>query len=249
LLDGTVVNASSSKTTIRTPHSAHRYRVCPSSDRLRSGGSSRPSARRRLDANLVAERKFQRTSADRCHRLPGGSLQCVSDRPEGFEWCVNVPASTGTASSIANSDDGRLHAIGQGQHGVFTKRRQTLFLNRGDRGVDGAATRRVVDRAHDRGEQRGGEAWLWTVDPESVARAHSPWSPGVSIRRNGGRLVQFPAGSRRGRIPAVIVEDRAPLIVVDVIEADRPDARFPSELGKFGPPPVPKQTVLGLRLG
>src|SRR5882672_3507301 len=52
-LDGTVVNTSSSTTTITTPHSAHRTRACPSSDRLRTGGSSRPSVRRQLDANLV----------------------------------------------------------------------------------------------------------------------------------------------------------------------------------------------------
>jgi len=40
---------------------------------------------------------------------------------------------------------------------------------------------------------------VWAVTA-SWMRAHSAWSPGVSIRRTGRRLVQFPAGSRRGSI-------------------------------------------------
>jgi outer membrane protein assembly factor BamB len=82
-----------------------------------------------LDANLVPEWKFQNTNTESCHRLADGSLQCVSDHPYGFEWCVNAPAVDVNGTVYANSEDGRLYAIDQGQHGVFTKARQRLFLN------------------------------------------------------------------------------------------------------------------------
>ena len=56
-------------------------------------------------------------------------MQCVSDHPEGFEWCVNTPVVDGNGVVYANSEDGRLYAIGQGHEGVFTAPAQSLFLN------------------------------------------------------------------------------------------------------------------------
>jgi len=56
-------------------------------------------------------------------------VTCVNDRPDNFEWCINAPAIAGDGTVYANSEDGRLYAIDQGQHGVFTKPRQALFLN------------------------------------------------------------------------------------------------------------------------
>jgi hypothetical protein len=82
-----------------------------------------------LDANLVPEWKFQNTNTQSCQRQPDGPLQCVSDHPQGFEWCVNTPVVDGNGVVYANSEDGRLYAIGQGHEGVFTTPAQSLFLN------------------------------------------------------------------------------------------------------------------------
>ena len=82
-----------------------------------------------LDANLVPEWRFQNTNTESCQRLADGSLHCVSDHPQGFEWCVNAPAVDRNDVVYANSEDGRLYAIDQGRHGVFTEPKQTLFLN------------------------------------------------------------------------------------------------------------------------
>jgi hypothetical protein len=79
-----------------------------------------------LDTNLVPEWKFQNTETQSCTRT-GGSLSCVTDHPRGFEWCVNAPAVDANGVVYANSEDGNVYAIGQGQ-GVFTTPRQRLFL-------------------------------------------------------------------------------------------------------------------------
>ena len=39
---------------------------------------------------------------------------CVSDHPDGFEWCVNAPLVDGNGTVYANSEGGNLYAIGQG---------------------------------------------------------------------------------------------------------------------------------------
>jgi hypothetical protein len=82
-----------------------------------------------LSANLQAEWKFQSTNTQSCTRNPGGSLNCVSDHPNGFEWCVNAPAIDMNGTVYANSEDGNLYTIPQGNTGVFTKPKQSIFLN------------------------------------------------------------------------------------------------------------------------
>ena len=51
-------------------------------------------------------------------------MTCVSDHPDGFEWCINQPAVDANGVAYANSEDGFLYAIGRG--GVAVGR---IFLN------------------------------------------------------------------------------------------------------------------------
>jgi hypothetical protein len=68
-----------------------------------------------LDANLNIEWQFQSTTIDVNH-------------PNGYEWCVNAPAIDSKGVVSANSEDGNVYAIAQGNTGVFTTPKQKLFL-------------------------------------------------------------------------------------------------------------------------
>ena len=67
-----------------------------------------------LDAALNVEWRFKSTNTESCDRLPDGELSCVSDHPEGFEWCVNALAVDARGTVYVNSEDGNLYAINQG---------------------------------------------------------------------------------------------------------------------------------------
>jgi outer membrane protein assembly factor BamB len=82
-----------------------------------------------LSASLQVEWKFQSTNTQSCFRNPDGSLNCVSDHPNGFEWCINAPAIDMNGTVYANSEDGNLYTLPQGNTGVFTKPKQSIFLN------------------------------------------------------------------------------------------------------------------------
>lgn len=82
-----------------------------------------------LNANLVPEWKFLNTETQSCSRQPDGSLSCVTDHPNGFEWCINAPAVDRDGVVYANSEDGNIYSIDQGHTGVFTTPKQRLFLN------------------------------------------------------------------------------------------------------------------------
>lgn len=64
-----------------------------------------------LDADLVPEWTLTNTNTESCARQPDGSIACVDDHPEGFEWCVNQPAVDRDGVIYANSEDGYLYAI------------------------------------------------------------------------------------------------------------------------------------------
>jgi outer membrane protein assembly factor BamB len=67
-----------------------------------------------LSSTLQPEWRFQSTNTRSCHRAPSGALRCVSDHPEGFEWCINAPAVDSAGTVYATSEDGYLYAIAQG---------------------------------------------------------------------------------------------------------------------------------------
>jgi hypothetical protein len=68
-----------------------------------------------LDANLNVEWQFQSTTIDANH-------------PNGYEWCVNAPAIDSNGVVYANSEDGNVYAIPQGNTGVFNTPQQKMFL-------------------------------------------------------------------------------------------------------------------------
>jgi hypothetical protein len=82
-----------------------------------------------LSPSLQVEWQFQSTNTQSCHKNSDGSLSCVNDHPGGFEWCINMPAVDSAGNVYANSEDGQLYVIGQGNTGVFTTSASHLFLN------------------------------------------------------------------------------------------------------------------------
>jgi outer membrane protein assembly factor BamB len=67
-----------------------------------------------LDQNLKVQWQFKSTNTQSCSRNPDGTQSCVSDHPNGFEWCVNGHLVDANGVVYANSEDGNLYAIGQG---------------------------------------------------------------------------------------------------------------------------------------
>jgi hypothetical protein len=69
---------------------------------------------------LNIEWSFRNTNTQSCTRNSDGSISCVSDHPDGFEWCVNAAVVDSTGTVFVNSEDGNLYTIGQG--GVMLQR-------------------------------------------------------------------------------------------------------------------------------
>ena len=80
-----------------------------------NGNVTGPFYIRQLSADLgTVEWTFRSTNTESCRRNADGTLDCVSDHPNGFEWCINAPAVDALGNVYANSEDGRLYVIAQG---------------------------------------------------------------------------------------------------------------------------------------
>jgi hypothetical protein len=64
-----------------------------------------------LDAALQPVWQFKSTETNSCVRAADGTVQCTSDHPSGFEWCINAPAIDRDGTMYGNSEDGNLYAI------------------------------------------------------------------------------------------------------------------------------------------
>jgi hypothetical protein len=109
-----------------------------------------------LNANLVPEWKFHSIETKSCTRQPDGTLQCVSNHPNGFEWCINAPAVEASHNVYVESEDGNAYVIPPGHTGVFdmnTPGVQRLFLQR-RRIIFADYTRPVESIAHGKRHDR-----------------------------------------------------------------------------------------------
>ena len=82
-----------------------------------------------LDPNLNVEWKFQSTNTQSCKRNSNGAVTCSTTNPNGFEWCINMPAVDANGTVYVTSEDGNIYALPQGNSGVFTTPAANLFLN------------------------------------------------------------------------------------------------------------------------
>ena len=82
-----------------------------------------------LDPNLNIQWQFQSTNTQSCTRNANGTLSCSTTNPNGFEWCINMPAVDAGGNVYVTSEDGNVYVLPQGNSGVFTSPSAHLFLN------------------------------------------------------------------------------------------------------------------------
>lgn len=88
--------------------------VCPTDRTATNPASPEEYFVSQLSPNLNLEWSFKNTNTQSCTRNPNGSITCVSDHPNSFEWCVNAAVIDANGVVFANSEDGNLFAISQG---------------------------------------------------------------------------------------------------------------------------------------
>lgn len=98
--------------------------VCPS-DRTKAYPNN-PAAFfiTQLSPELKAEWQYKNTNHKSCVRHSNGKVTCVSDHPDGFEWCVNAAGVDKNGTVYGNAEDAVVYAIKQG--GLKSS---SIFLN------------------------------------------------------------------------------------------------------------------------
>ncbi len=67
-----------------------------------------------LSSDMSVEWQYRLANDKSCLRHEDGSVTCVADHPEGFEWCINAPAIDANGTVYANGEDGVVYAVPQG---------------------------------------------------------------------------------------------------------------------------------------
>jgi hypothetical protein len=88
--------------------------ICPEDRTATNPASPEEYFVSQLSPNMTIEWSFKNTNTLSCTRNSDGTITCVSDHPNSFEWCVNAPAIDANGVVYANSEDGNLFAINQG---------------------------------------------------------------------------------------------------------------------------------------
>jgi hypothetical protein len=86
-----------------------------------------------LDPSMQIEWQFQSTNTMSCQRNPNGPPTCISDHPNGFEWCINMPAIDMNGTVYVNGEDGNIYQLSQPAvippSKIITQPGGNLFLN------------------------------------------------------------------------------------------------------------------------
>ncbi len=102
---------------------------CSSSSSICQSTTPGPYYITQLDPNLNIQWRFQSTNTQSCSRNSNGTLSCTTSNPNGFEWCINMPAVDSAGNVFVTSEDGNLYVLPQGNVGIFTTPKANLFLN------------------------------------------------------------------------------------------------------------------------
>jgi hypothetical protein len=84
---------------------------CPTNRTLATPNDPEQYFITRIAADLSLEWRYKNTETQSCTRNEQGTLDCVDDHPNNFEWCVNAIAVDATGAVFANSEDGNLYRI------------------------------------------------------------------------------------------------------------------------------------------
>lgn len=87
---------------------------CPGDRSATNAASPEQYLITQLSPELAIEWSFQNTNTLSCADDGSGEVNCVSDHPNGFEWCVNAAAVDAEGAVYATSEDGNVFAIGPG---------------------------------------------------------------------------------------------------------------------------------------
>ena len=85
--------------------------ICPPDRNANNPGYPEQYFMSSLTPDLQVNWRFQNTNTLSCQHNKDGTVSCVSDHPNGFEWCVNAPAVDVNGTVFSNSEDGNLYEI------------------------------------------------------------------------------------------------------------------------------------------